>query len=486
MDPKIKFRFQISHNFKEESNSSKLKPNIKNPLEKSCSASKKQIIDQAGDESAKNIKSEVANQFNGKLNSGSKRPPPPKYPAPMPPLGSGGTSPPPNTHQLNFPSDIDLGKPPPHPTPPPDLPSAADLGKPMLRPEGSQPDFPPATKMDNFSHLVVDTKVYPPDMLSITITGDQKIPYRENPKISRTDKENLAAKNLVFDADTQDDFYKKVGADEKTLALINECKLTEKEAAAIHAYTKDEYYVHINSQFRHLPLDKVDISDAKALTNAGVQNPDLAELIAALIKGMRKLPPAQTSDSAFLPLGRSVEMYKEELDLYVKDAEIISRAFLSTTDSATAMVSVSVGFWDKKDIALIIYQRVNGNARDIGRFSEFPDEQEILFMPNTKFKVMFRSEPRETEGGASAEEVAALKALSNQEEYEMLKSKADNGDEEAKEALRGREYANELSYQPGVATQVKNNIFESGMHKLTKTFISIMEIPLDSSGVPGS
>ncbi len=176
--------------------------------------------------------------------------------------------------------------------------------------------------------------------------------------------------------------------------MIVDYELTNKEATAIHAYTKEinngkkkeNYYTHINNQFRHLPLDKVDISDANALINAGVQNIELAELIAALVRGMRKLPPTQTSDSVYLPIGRNVIMYPDELDLYVKDAEIISKTFTSTTVSATSMVSGDIGFWDRKDIALVIYQRVNGNARDIGMFSDFPDEQEILFLPNTKFR----------------------------------------------------------------------------------------------------
>lgn len=40
--------------------------------------------------------------------------------------------------------------------------------------------------------------------------------------------------------------------------------------------------------------------------NAGVDNPHLADLIAALISGMRKLPPVQVDESHFMALGRSV------------------------------------------------------------------------------------------------------------------------------------------------------------------------------------
>lgn len=444
-----------------------MKSTHKNPIEKHRAISKKRVISLGGDESTKNIKSDVEGKYNEKLNIGTfaKRPPPPKYAAPLPPtIMVGAPSVPPHT----------------------DVPSATDVGKPPPRPLGAPPDFPSPDKTGSLSHPVLDTQVYAPDMPLITITGDQKIPYREKQGIS---KNALAAGALEFSTYTQDKFFAKLASNPKTLQLINDCQLSEKEAAAIHAYTIDSreksYYIHINNQFRHLPLDKVDISDAKALINAGVQNVELAELIAALISGMRKLPPLQTSDSAYLPLGRNVIMYPQELDLYTKDAEVNQKTFMSTTVSATSMTSGSVDFWDQKYVALVIYQRVNGNARDIGPFSDFPDEQEVLFMPNTKFKVMFRSEPVETTQGASKSEVAALEALSSQELYEKLKRQAESGDAnkraKALAALEGKEFSDESLFEPGKASEAKDRHFQANGGTLEKTFISIMEIPHDSN-----
>jgi hypothetical protein len=40
----------------------------------------------------------------------------------------------------------------------------------------------------------------------------------------------------------------------------------------------------------------------------------------------------------------------------------------------------------------VIHQRVNGNGRDIAAFSAFNKESEILFLPNTKFKVTYRND----------------------------------------------------------------------------------------------
>jgi hypothetical protein len=497
MDPKIRSLGRTHDNLQEKSNSAEIKSTTKNPLEKHRASSKTQVVNNGGDVSTKNVKSEGTRKFNEKFNSGnsSNKPPPPKYPAPPPPFSIVGTP----LNQSSLPPDVslvtDMGKPPPHPTtPPPDFPLATDLGKPPPRPQGAPPDFPSPEQLGNLSHPIVDTKIYLQDKPLITITGDQKIPYRETSKIS---KQELAAGGLEFSRYIPD-FFAKVARDEKTLRMISDYGLSQKEVAAIHAYTtemsightKESYYSHINNQFRHLQLDKVDIADANALINAGVQNVELADLIAALVRGIRKLPPTQTSDSAYLPVGRNVIMGKDELNLYVKDAEIIYKGFTSTTVSATSMVSSAVGFWDRKDIALVIYPRVNGNARDIGMFSAYPDEQEILFMPNTKFKVMFRSDPVETKSGASRSEVAALEALSSQELYEKLKIQADSGDanekDEAKEALEGKEFSNELLFESGKATEAKNASFESNSGVLEKIFISIMEIPLDSSSLPGS
>ena len=483
MDPKIKSRSKTHDDLQAKSNLPELKSTPKNPLDKRRAVSKTQVIDRGGDGSEKNIKSEAASKLSEKLNGRNSgyKPPPPKYPAPPPPFGIVGT--PPNQ------------TPPPRPTtPPPDFPLATDLGKPPLRPQGAPPDFPSPALLGNLSHPVLDTKTYSQDTPSITISGDQKIPYRETSKIS---EEALAAKGLEFSRHIPE-FFEKVASNKKALDMIVDYELTDKEAAAIHAYTKEinngrrkeNYYTHINNQFRHLPLDKVDISDANALINAGVQNIELADLIAALVRGMRKLPPMQMSDSVYLPIGRNVIMYPDELDLYVKDAEIISKTFTSTTVSATSMVSGDIGFWDRKDIALVIYQRVNGNARDIGMFSDFPDEQEILFLPNTKFKVMFRSEPVETKSGASKSEVAALKALSSQDLYEKLKNQAQSEDmeekAEAEAVLEGNEFSTTLLFEPGEASKAKNIHFDSNSGVLEKIFISIMEIPLDSSGAPSS
>lgn len=183
----------------------------------------------------------------------------------------------------------------------------------------------------------------------------------------------------------------------KAQVLAWRYNLTNDEAAAIHAYTKNQYFQGINSQFRTLPLYDADIFDAKSLKQAGVKNSDLAELIAALARGLKKLPPAQTDPSNFLCLGRNVSMTADELGTFAENSEVTMPTFVSTTVSSDEMISEN--WWNKKNQALFIYQRVDGNGRDITIFSEFPREKEILFLPYTKFQVLFRGEPTNTLAG---------------------------------------------------------------------------------------
>jgi hypothetical protein len=204
--------------------------------------------------------------------------------------------------------------------------------------------------------------------------------------------------DIRFGSNEQNALYK--GLSPNANQYAKKYGLSRIESAAIRAYTQDGFYIHINNQFRTLDLEHIDISDANALKKAGVKKSDLAELIAALIRGLRKLPPAQTSETYFKSLGRNVDLPLNELKLYIQDAEVVAPTFLSTTNSAEEMVTDN--WWDNKDHALFIHQKLNGNGRDISMFSDFKNEEEILFLPFTKFKVMFRGEPTLTTPGISS------------------------------------------------------------------------------------
>jgi hypothetical protein len=204
--------------------------------------------------------------------------------------------------------------------------------------------------------------------------------------------------DVRFGSNEQNDLYEGLSPTAKQYA--KNYGLTRIEAAAIRAYTQDGFYTHINNKFRTLDLEHIDISDTSALKKAGVKTIDMSELIAALIRGLRKLPPAQTSETYFTSAGRNVSLPENEFKLYIQDAKVTVSAFLSTTDSADEMITDN--WWNNKDHALFIFQKVNGNGRDISIFSDFENEAEILFLPYTKFEVIFRGEPTLTTPGVSS------------------------------------------------------------------------------------
>lgn len=199
------------------------------------------------------------------------------------------------------------------------------------------------------------------------------------------------AKSVNFSTEVQDAYYSILHPDAIALAKAN--NLTKKEAAAIHAYTRNEYYRDMNAALRVVNKDgNVDTSSAAALKNAGITDDGLAEMIAATVSGMKKLPPDQTDSSVFLALGRNDSVPDEFLEPYAQGASITMGPFYSSTVS---MPTVE-GWWDGTDHFLSVLQNVNGNGRDISPFSAFPTEKEILFMPGTRFIVLGRTERTET------------------------------------------------------------------------------------------
>ena len=201
-------------------------------------------------------------------------------------------------------------------------------------------------------------------------------------------------KQVIFSKDVQNAYYDKLRPQAKS--LVNQYNLTKKEAAAIHAYTRNEFYRDMNAALRAVNKDgNVDASSAAALKQAGITDDGLAEMIAATVSGMKKLPPDQTDSSVFLALGRNDSVPEEFLEPYAQGASITMGPFYSSTVS---MPTVE-GWWDGSDHFLSVLQNVNGNGRDISAFSEFPNEKEVLFMPGTRFMVLGRTERTETPMG---------------------------------------------------------------------------------------
>ncbi|MFZ9367558.1 MAG: ADP-ribosyltransferase [Burkholderiaceae bacterium] len=186
-----------------------------------------------------------------------------------------------------------------------------------------------------------------------------------------------------------------IGISDEAKALASTHKLTEPEVTAIRAYTKN-YYLLINYQLRNLPDPNVNIYDAAALKKSGV-NPDMADLIANLVNGLKKLPPAQLDGQTVRGHGRDANLPEEELEKYKEGSTISPSMCISTTSSLAQMVENS--WWNKNPQAIIIHQVPNGNGRDIAVFSPYGHESEILFLPNTRFKVEYRKDNVTIGGG---------------------------------------------------------------------------------------
>lgn len=241
------------------------------------------------------------------------------------------------------------------------------------------------------------TSVAPPTLPSSQQASSVSIATGNKPTVS-SGSTHLAsptkftpAKPVVFSTEVQNAYYDILRPDAKSLA--NAHNLTKKEAAAIHAYTRNEYYRNMNAALRVVNKDgNVDASSADALKKAGITDDGLAEMIAATVSGMKKLPADQTDPSVFLALGRNDSVPEEFLEPYAQGASITMGPFYSSTVS---MPTVE-GWWDGSDHFLSVLQNVNGNGRDISAFSEFPNEKEVLFMPGTRFMVLGRTERTET------------------------------------------------------------------------------------------
>ena len=220
-----------------------------------------------------------------------------------------------------------------------------------------------------------------------------RIPKNINSEAS----ENLS-KIFGLTEDENTEFVLKLSNEAKDLA--KKYGLTAKEATAIRMYTDNNYYIKINNQFRNLPLAKVDTTNSLALQSLGVVDDCLAEIIASLVSGMKKLPPAHLDDACIRGLGRMVNL-RDDLDSYQEGAEIDAESFISSSVSTKELTREN--WWNRKAHMAVIRQRVEGNGRDISAFSEYPGEEEICFIPNTRFKILYRSEEVDTPPGYSLE-----------------------------------------------------------------------------------
>jgi hypothetical protein len=222
-------------------------------------------------------------------------------------------------------------------------------------------------------------------------------------QVNLSDSKSLQSERPISEADIQEKIeedimnsrsdpkeYKKIYASvsETGKAQAKAYGLNNCEVAAIHAYT-GAYSAVINPALRTLQGEDVKKNDAKSLEGFLIDT-HLSEIISDYYKALEKLPPALLEKNINIGLGRDVTLPANVLAA-IKEGDIISESmFTSTTRAMEQMVDNK--WWRETTETFIFHQRVNGNGRDISAYSAFKHECEIVFLPDTKFKVTYRKD----------------------------------------------------------------------------------------------
>ena len=131
--------------------------------------------------------------------------------------------------------------------------------------------------------------------------------------------------------------------------------LSEAEQAAIRDYT-DKGYERMNHQLRDHELTA-----------------PMARKVATLIAALDRLPPfrGDVYRGTTIPDPRVLEKYR------AVGSEVVEDAFVSSSRSALKMY-----------IGNVFFLIESKQGRDISRWSANPEEEEVLFRPGTRFKVL--------------------------------------------------------------------------------------------------
>ena len=130
------------------------------------------------------------------------------------------------------------------------------------------------------------------------------------------------------------------------------------ESVAINRYTQSSYYEQINRTLR---------------SSSPVPTEETRELILVLASALNKLPGFEGT------LFRGAVLSPEVLARYVPGETIEEAGFLSTSRSKS--------FAAKRAATLFVIDS-NGMGKDIASMSRFPREEEVLFLPHSRFKVI--------------------------------------------------------------------------------------------------
>lgn len=159
---------------------------------------------------------------------------------------------------------------------------------------------------------------------------------------------------------------KKILANPTAVQAMKDCGLSLTEAVSIFMYTTGDYS-SINAQLR-----------------SGKVTDDVREVSAQCVSGMAKLPSHDDT------VTRLVNLPDKIANLHVEGAVLQYDAYTSTSTKPGGDENFNGNMF------MLLEPKGGSAGKDVSMFSNLPDEQEVLFPPGTQFKVIARTEPRDT------------------------------------------------------------------------------------------
>ena len=154
-------------------------------------------------------------------------------------------------------------------------------------------------------------------------------------------------------------------------------KLTEDEQLAFVIYTQNGFYHDLNGKLR----------DARKTPAAAALPPPFASYICHLYRGIRKMPPVRPRTTVY----RGVPYQDPAV---VKENYALGRpVFWSAVTSTSLNRGVACGFASRGPGPGIIYEITLAEGFCIAECSAFPQEEEVLLLPNTKL-IVTSEEPK--------------------------------------------------------------------------------------------
>ncbi|HEY6433538.1 MAG TPA: ADP-ribosyltransferase [Acetobacteraceae bacterium] len=245
-------------------------------------------------------------------------------------------------------------------------------------PDGSIPGTAAPPDAATPAHPHADIGATPSDL-----TGAPAKPLAERLR----DDPNAAKMELLNRGMDRSKFESRHFAASAQAEAVNEdiSNLSEGEVVALYSYTTEDYTnmnrVEINKRKKpgtEIPIVDIDPVSGKTCE----QRPDVLEVLNEVTKiGLSKLPPLGETTTR-----RGERDWDGWEEVYVKDQTFKCQGFWSTTTAKP--------FPGKLQITI-----TGRGGKKVSHLSQYADEDEVLYQPDTEFRVVDRQDERDSAGG---------------------------------------------------------------------------------------